>query len=94
MDCPKKDCDGQVEAWFKVENFCGVTDEGEPDYVWSAKPSEETVDHFECSQCAATWIDKQQLLMDVAEKQGREKGETAAVNHYYPIASNKGESDV
>lgn len=68
MDCPKKGCDGQVEAWFKIVNFCGVGDEGNPDYVWNEKPSVEIFEKYQCSQCSHWWINKQQLLADKGER--------------------------
>ena len=68
MDCPKKGCDGQIEAWFKKVCFCGVTDEGDPDREWTEPPSEEIFIRFECSQCGATWINRQQLLAEKGER--------------------------
>ena len=74
MDCPKKDCDGKVEAWFEDVAWCGVDDEtGEPMYDFPA-PSEMNFKYYQCSQCCQKWTNKDHLLMDsfckdvVAEK--------------------------
>ena len=64
MDCPKRECDGQIEAWFTQRAGCDVDDEtGEPSYEFPG-PTEMTLEKYHCSQCDANWNTKEELLAE------------------------------
>ena len=76
MDCPKKDCDGQIEAWYSGTAFADVDEtellegEGEKDHkpILAGYGEDWEFTEFKCSQCGATWINKQQLLAEKGER--------------------------
>ena len=72
MDCPKKGCEGQIEAWYSGTAYCDFDEtellevEGEKDLepILAGYGEDWEFVEFKCSQCDASWKTKDELLKE------------------------------